>query len=514
MPPEIATLFFAIGIAGLFWLDRDKSVRTSKALWLPVIWLAIAGSRSVSAWLGMGVAIREAPGQMPETSLLDQLIAAGLMLFGLIVVIRRRKDVLNVLRGSWPIALYFSFALFSLLWSDFPAWGFKRWIRSLGDLVMVLIVATEPKPAEAVRRLLSRVGFVLLPASILLIKYYPQLGQDFDAFGLREFTGVSTSKNFLGDLVFLIGLGAVWQILSLLRDKEAANRRRRLLAYGMLLAFGINVLTTAHCATAVGCSVLGIGLMLCISLPIIRRRPAAVHVLVLALLLGGSMVELLGARAAITQALGRNPDLTGRTEIWKIVIPLAPNPLGGAGFETFWLGPRVAIVFEKVGGLQITNESHNGYVEVYLNLGLLGVCLIAVILVHGYVRAVGAFRRDPGFGGLLVAYVMTAAAYSLTEAGFRMLSLEWYFLLLALVISTRLAAVPQTESELAGNVVGQNLGPLRVSNPATRLGSNRELKPIAPHGREHWAGGKERPSIPRLAGNRKHRQPSAYSKVD
>lgn len=476
MPPQIATLLFAIGIGGLFWLDRDKSVRTSKALWLPVIWLAIAGSRSVSAWLGMGPAIREAPGQMPETSLLDQLIAGGLMLLGFLVVMRRRRDVLNVLKSSWPVLLYFSFALLSLVWSDFPVWGLKRWVRSLGDLIMVLIVASEAQPAAALRRLLARVGFVLLPASVLLIKYYPGLGQDFDAFGLREFTGVNTSKNFLGDLVFLIGLGAFWQIFSLWRDKEAPNRRRRLLAYFAVLVFGTNLLVTAHCATAVGCSLLGVGLMLTMSMPIMRRRPAAVHALVLALLLTGSVVDLLGDRAAITQALGRNPDLTGRTEIWRVVIPLAPNPIGGAGFETFWLGPRVTRVFEKVGGLQITNESHNGYVEVYLNLGLLGVSLIALILVDGYLKAVSASRRDPDAGSLLVIYIVTATAYSLTEAGFRMLSLEWFFLLLAVAMSSRVASLARTESALAGNVASQSLGSLRVDSPATRLGFNRALK--------------------------------------
>ncbi len=134
--------------------------------------------------------------------------------------------------------------------------------------------------------------------------------------------------------------------------------------------------------------------MLAISLPLFRRRPAAVHALVLAIVLVGGLTELLGGRAAVTRALGRKPDFTGRTEIWRIVIPMAPNPIGGAGFETFWVGPRVAEIYTMVGGLQMTNESHNGYIEVYLNLGCLGVGLIALILGQGYRRAVSAFRRD------------------------------------------------------------------------------------------------------------------------
>ena len=56
MNPSIASFVYTCGIAGLFYLDRDKSIRTSKALWLPVIYLWVIGSRPVSEWLGIGPA--------------------------------------------------------------------------------------------------------------------------------------------------------------------------------------------------------------------------------------------------------------------------------------------------------------------------------------------------------------------------------------------------------------------------------------------------------------------------
>ncbi len=59
---------------------------------------------------------------------------------------------------------------------------------------------------------------------------------------------------------------------------------------------------------------------------------------------------------------------------------MGPNPIGGAGFETFWVGPRVAKIYSKVGGLQMTNEAHNGYIEVYLNLGSLAWGLLGCFL--------------------------------------------------------------------------------------------------------------------------------------
>src|SRR5208282_1079520 len=49
----------------------------------------------------------------------------------------------------------------SVSWSPYPGVAFKRWIKAIGDLVMVLVVVTEADPIAAFRRLFSRVGFIL-----------------------------------------------------------------------------------------------------------------------------------------------------------------------------------------------------------------------------------------------------------------------------------------------------------------------------------------------------------------
>ena len=103
------------------------------------------------------------------------------------------------------------------------------------------------------------------------------------------------------------------------------------------------------------------------------------------------------------------------------------------------------------GGISMTNEAHNGYIEVYLNLGLLGVGLIALILGQGYLMSVSAFRRDSALGALLVAYVVTAVSYSIGEAGFRILCLPWFFLLLSIVAAGRVSSSAKPSRSRAGN---------------------------------------------------------------
>ena len=153
-----------------------------------------------------------------------------------------------------------------------------------------------------------------------------------------------------------------------------------------------------------------------------------------------------GGGASAAQALGRDPTFSGRTVIWSTLIRLAPNAVVGAGFESFWLNRSAIEKLATATGGQVLNEAHNGYLEVYLELGWVGVGLIAVILIDGYRRSVAVFRRDPRWGGLLIAYVVSATVYNLTEAGFRMMDPIWIFLLLAIIASNGVASGIASES--------------------------------------------------------------------
>jgi|SRR5208283_2997423 len=433
MNPSYAALICACGIAGLFYLGRDSAARTSKALWIPVIWLWIDGSRSASAWLG----VSPTGGDVQlDGSPFDAAIFGVLLATAIAVLIRRNRRTRTLLAANWPILIYFLYCLISVAWSYHPDVSFKRWIKAIGDPAMALIVVTDGQPVAAFTRLISRVGFVLLPASVLLIKYYGYLGRAYGPGGEPENTGVTTNKNSLGLIVFLVSLSVLWNVRALLADKKASNRIRRLVAQVALLIFGIALLQMASCATAVACLILGGGLMFLTARPAFRSRPGRVYALCLAIVLTGGLAMLFGGGSAVSSELGRGSGLSGRTEIWAAVIGAAGNPVVGTGFESFWISPNVKKVWPALSGWwhpEGLNEAHNGYLEIYLNLGWIGVSLVALILISGYRRAVKAFRSDPEFGGLMLAYIVTATFYSLTEAGFRFLAPMWIFLLLAVV---------------------------------------------------------------------------------
>jgi O-antigen ligase len=132
----------------------------------------------------------------------------------------------------------------------------------------------------------------------------------------------------------------------------------------------------------------------------------------------------------LVQGLGRNATLTGRTDAWPQFLKLAKNPLVGVGYESFWLGDRLQKVWVISGGLKI-NEAHNGYVEVLLTLGWVGLAFMGVLIATGYRNVIAAYRLDPEANNLRIAWFLAAVITGLTESAFRMMGLPWIVFLLA-----------------------------------------------------------------------------------
>src|SRR5262249_32815965 len=154
--------------------------------------------------------------QVVDGSPLDRNLLLALTALGVMVLLTRGKRVGEVLRANKTLLIFFAFGAVSTLWSDYPFVAFKRWIKTCGDLTMVLIVLTDSDPVAALKRLLARVGFILVPMSILLIRYFSELGRGFDAItGEAEVWGVALGKNTLGLVCMISGAGAIWRLVSI-----------------------------------------------------------------------------------------------------------------------------------------------------------------------------------------------------------------------------------------------------------------------------------------------------------
>jgi O-antigen ligase len=430
-------LIYVVGILGLFFLDRDRKAKTSAAVWIPVIWVCIAGSRMVSQWLNNTIATSDAQTYL-EGNPLDRNILTGMFALAVVILIVRGRRVWTLMKTNWPILLFFGYCGVSVVWSEYPDVAFKRWTKSLADFAMVLIILTEANRTAAVKRFLAWSGFLLLPVSIMLIKYFPDWGRTYDRWaGTMAVTGVATDKNMLGLVCLVFGLGAVWRVTLAFRDgiRKSASP---LLAQTALLAATLWLMYKANSMTSISCFVFGSGLIFVASFPKLARKRKLIHFMVVGTLAVSVSALFLHVGSGLVETVGRNTTLTGRTDLWEHLLAMDTNPVLGTGFGSFWLGARL----EKLWAIYWwhPNESHNGYLETYLNLGWMGLFLLGLLVVSGYRNVLNMLRRESDIGKLCLAFFVAGLAYNFTEAGFKTMNVVWIAFLMAVAIRPKIAA--------------------------------------------------------------------------
>jgi exopolysaccharide production protein ExoQ len=146
-------------------------------------------------------------------------------------------------------------------------------------------------------------------------------------------------------------------------------------------------------------------------------------------------ITLLGASPGALQALGRDSTLTDRTLIWTWVLKLVPSKLVGAGYGSFWLGHRLDLMVENVTHTWVPYQAHNGYLDIYANLGWLGVGLLGVVIAYGYLRIIRLWRGRHPAGDLMLAFFVVGVVSNITEASFfRNMFPIWLVFMLAITV--------------------------------------------------------------------------------
>ena len=434
MPPFLALgLWFLLLVALLLW-DPAKDPKVSAALWVPIIWMFIVGSRLPAQWLGGSVG--SSAQALEEGSTIDRTVFFVLILMAVVILMSRSFNWGEFFTRNMSLMLFVLFGLLSVLWSESTLVSFKRWFRDLGPYVVILVVLSEARPLEAVRTTLRRLSYLLIPLSIVLIKYFPYLGKHYSEWtGAAEFSGAATSKNLLGVMCLVSGLFFFWDTLTRWSDRKERRTKRIIAVNFAFIAMTFWLLNLAHSATSSVCLMIG-----CLVIVVARgrwakRHPGFLKVLIpvsfCLYLIVGFGFDLNGQLAGL---VGRDATLTDRTAIWKLVFSMNTNPIVGTGYESFWLGPRLQEIWKMFGPI---NEAHNGYLEVYLNLGLVGVFLLCGLLIAGYRKIGKQFTSSPALAPLNLAIWTVMLFYNMTEAGFRS-GLMWItFLLGAMAVPAR-----------------------------------------------------------------------------
>lgn len=434
MPSSVALLLWFAAIVFLFARDHKNHPDLSPALWIPVLWFFFIGSRSLSAWLALGspqMSILEA---YNEGNALDRYSLLLLFFLAGYIVSKRHVQWSELLRENKIILFYLLFCMISVIWSEFPGIAFKRFIRFAGLFPMALLALTERSPVEAVKATLRRSSYLLISLSFLFIRWFPQFGRYYNPITYETaYCGVGGNKNELGIVCLVASLIFLWDLVQSRVNMKASSRSVDTWTTLAFLLVTVYLLRIAHSATSLFCVIIGLAIILGTSLPSLKNRPETVayRVLAISALIAAAEV-LFKLSTLIIEALGRDPTLTNRTAVWEALLRMQTNSLVGAGYESFWTTGRISKLWSTgLGAIQ----SHNGYLDTFLNLGLIGVFLFLVLLMRLFRVAAKGMPVDYSFGQFRLAFFVIFALFNYTEAVFpRLGPLSAIFFLVSIVM--------------------------------------------------------------------------------
>jgi exopolysaccharide production protein ExoQ len=426
MPPLVALILCCIFIFMLLKKDAKRNPHVSSFLLIPLLWMMLLGSRFVGQWLNYSEFSQLS--LIEEGSVIDRVVFSALIFSALVILWKRDLALKNVFSGNRWLILFLFYCMISISWSDFPFVAFKRWVKELGNFLMVLVVVTEDDDFEAIKAMIRRCAYVLIPLSIVLIKYFPDLGRQYSFWtGEALYIGVATSKNMLGCLSLITGLYFVYVLMESLTGDRIVKKYDGLwlvVHIGMLVMI-LWLLHMSQSATSLLAFMGGSAVLFCGRLPAVRRNPALLFdgvIFVVVLII--SLDYIFGIKEVIISYVGRDQTLTGRADLWEDVLSFETNPLFGTGYESFWLGKRLEKLWDKYWWAP--TGSHNGYLETYLNLGWIGALLLTSFILEALYRARNNLKSRIEFGAFQLSLIAVVLFYNMTEVAFKGSMLVWF----------------------------------------------------------------------------------------
>lgn len=349
------------------------------------------------------------------------LYTSGFLIILLTALIATKyKSFLRILQRNWALTALTLWAMLSVFWSLEPWVAIEEAIKLLATMLFASYLFLRLSPEHRYITL----GWAMLLIAVLSFAtaiFIPTIGIVYEGSHAGDWRGIFFSKNSFGQtLVFAV----------LLLGYVALTHHRRLkrwLAWsGVLLCCVLIALSNSRSAW-----------ILLVSVPIfagffnfLRRAPRLRLPVVLLTLYAVPVASalILSNLHEVTQALGRDVTLTGRVPLWDVMlVEIQQHTWLGVGFRSFWLGPGGpsteiinALWWDVVHG-------HNGWLDTWLELGLVGLALQAVHTLAMFGLAWGRLRQYKSNDGvLLLTFLSLFFLLNLTENFFlRPLSPIW-----------------------------------------------------------------------------------------
>ena len=291
---------------------------------------------------------------------------------------------LSLCRRNWPLGVFVALGLVSAAWSLDPVATAFRSLELLFATVVGSYIGTRYRPNQMLE-VLFWAGAIFLILCIAIVFGLPTEGQMHSRPEYRSWRGVYWHKNHLGSVAALVNIVSLWRVLI------AWEYRRADWLGGVVYLVSLATVYFAYSATG-GIVLIALHLFaLCVWLWIRRsHRWRAWHYSVA---LGVVVAGLAWAAASADRIFGifnRSPTMSGRVDLWNYLLKeVVPQRLWwGHGFGAIWTRESFRVgAGERVHWGKPAVIADNGFLDILLHLGIVGLLIFLGVLIVASVRS-------------------------------------------------------------------------------------------------------------------------------
>lgn len=419
MPPIVALILCTIFVLWLLKLDQKCSPDCSLALWLPTVWVLLIAGKPLGVWF---LSLRS-KGEMGSP--MDRNFIIGLLIVGLLILFTRRFAFSKAIKENIWLIFLVGYLFISTLWSSMFSISFTRFVRETPALIMAFIILSEHNPHEAMLSLLRRTTYILIPFSMLLIKYFPEYGVQYSRWsGEISWIGVTMQKNSLGRLCIVAAFFLIWSLIRRRQMPNTPDVKFQTVSEIFLLALTFWLLKGpsigAMSATAVTSLAVGLtAFFVLLFMNKIKFYPSAntLMAIITAIIIFGILTVFSSGSTvgSFTANVGRDTTLTGRTEVWQSLLPVAmKHPILGHGFGGFWTA--------ESRDFFMISEAHSGYLDVLLEIGFVGLILVTLYFLSSCRKAQQTMKDNFYWASLWMCFLIMAVIHNISESSINALS--------------------------------------------------------------------------------------------
>jgi Lipid A core - O-antigen ligase and related enzymes len=313
-------------------------------------------------------------------------------------------------RAMWPVFIFVLLAGISSLWSIVYTITLYKTLVLLITTILAIYLGSL-LDIKALLRGLTWFFDLVIVASFAFVVFLPKIGIMTEPFYKGAWEGVFWHRNYMG---CFMAVSISLNLLQLL-DWKLQPLGYRVLNLIMLL-LGVFLLIKSKSATGIITAMaLTLFCLLIAAWLKWRNHLKKIHYwiffgsLVLLMIIGFTNLNFLFG------LLGRDTSLTGRIPVWNYILQnvVSRRPVLGYGYSVMWnlMGVRVqlATLFNWTDQVLIGD---NGFLDILLHLGVVGVLTILGLIVLGFVQGVRYFLHEKSIISflpvLLLIFVLVA----------------------------------------------------------------------------------------------------------